>query len=1105
MLKEIQILEDLFDVKLSKEPRPDLSTQYKAVPLRNSEYILHVDKSLDYKAIFKLKSNLELLLVRFEQLEGIADEHTLLGAELKTMREAANPDFESETGITGEFEFIKKLNADYAIFQDGRLVVNSGLDSFTLATAKQRLVATDTFEVFVKQGELIGCKAENFCLIILSAVQLSNAIKDVLQAKLWWLIRAQRHATSELDVIFNTFPDTYIRLDANNKILDYKAPPHMTPLDGALGRYFQDILPDSVNRQMVAQAIQQVRQTNEIASIEYPHTTQKQKFFFEARLAPLHKTQIVIIIRDITERKEAERELREYREHLEELVDERTLSLNEEIEQHKQTAKALQINEERLRTLINSTPDIICFKDGQGRWLEANDADLELFALTDVDYYNKTDSELAAFTAPMYEEAFLGCEVSDEETWESKSLARGVEVIPTMDGTEKVYDVIKVPLFEPDGSRKGLVVLGRDITERDQIQKELEKYRDHLEELVQKRTESLAKEVEQHQLAKNALQKSEKRFRRLFEAAPDGIAVLDNEGIIIEANPAFLRLHNRPFDELVGRRINAFVPPHFRQVFQQITLPKLQQLEPQELEVQVTQAGGNLVDVWRKGSPIANTEDNFNGILIYDRDITVLKQAEAELQRAKKEAETANQAKSAFLSNMSHELRTPLNGILGYTQIFKRDSTLTTKQLQGIDIIHSSGEHLLVMINDILDLSKIEADRMELVPSEFNLPNFVQSLVYMIQARAEQKGLLFDYQPDLDLPVAVLADETRLRQILLNLLSNAIKFTEQGRVTLRVRRSESDPSSPIRFEIEDSGVGITVEQQAHIFEPFRQVGDEQVMHKGTGLGLAISQRLVQMMGGDLCVESDGSGSRFWFELPLLLITRSSHGEAVKTSQEIGYTRTTGSALPATTAPFKILVVDDFEPNRTVLNILLTSLGFTVGEADSGLDGITQIASFKPDFIFMDLVMPDMDGLETTRQIRRMPNGRFLPIIALSANLNVGVQKECLIAGCDGYLPKPFEAGAILEALQQHLPLQWLYVDEDAQSESQELVFPPKEDMDVMLKFSMYGDIGGVRRCLVALGEKGDQYAPFIAELNQLVAEYKMHEIQQYLQGCLDLE
>ena len=809
--------------------------------------------------------------------------------------------------------------------------------------------------------------------------------------------------------------------------------------------------------------------------------------------------------RNIIKRKEAERRLREYREHLEELVDKRTHSLNEEIEQHKQTTEALQINEERLRTLINSTPDIICFKDGQGRWLEANDAILELFALTDVDYYNKTDSELAAFTAPLYKEAFLDCEVSDEKTWQKKSIARGIEIIPTLDGTEKVYDVIKVPLFEADETRKGLVVLGRDITEREQIREELEKHRQHLEALVIARTADLAHEVEQHRQAKNALQESEMRFRMLFEAAPDGITVLDKEGFIIESNPASLHLHNRPLDEMMGRRINEFIDPSLEEMLEQHTLPNLRQLNHQEKELQIIRSNGNRVDVWRKKTPLTDAEGNFNGILTYDRDITVLKQAEAELLQAKKEAETANQAKSAFLSNMSHELRTPLNGILGYTQIFKRDTTLTTQQQRGIDVIHRSGEYLLVMINDILDLSKIEANRMELVPIEFHLPTFVQSLVHMIRPRVEQKELLFNYQPDPDLPASILADKTRLRQILLNLLSNAIKFTEQGSVTLRVQRNGNKPSSLIRFEVEDSGVGIPLEQQASIFEPFCQIGDEQVMHQGTGLGLAISQRLVRMMGGDLHVESDGTGSRFWFEIALPSIISASDGKLQKENQKIGYTRTTETSLPPATSPFKILVVDDFEPNRTVLNILLTSLGFIVGEAGSALDGIRQLSSFKPDFIFMDLIMPDINGLEATRQIRRHPNGGQLPIIALSANLNAGVQQECLVAGCDGYLPKPFEADAVLEKLQQHLPLQWLYVDEDAQSEDQALILPPKKDMTEMLELSKYGDIGGIKKHVEKLKQEDTRYAPFVKQIGQLVAGYKMREIQKYLQGCLDLE
>ncbi len=603
--------------------------------------------------------------------------------------------------------------------------------------------------------------------------------------------------------------------------------------------------------------------------------------------------------------------------------------------------------------------------------------------------------------------------------------------------------------------------------------------------------------------AEKAVRQSENQLRGAFDGAAHGIAVLSPAGRFLRINQAFCDIVGYTHDEMLSLDFQTITHPDDLDAdtasVQQLLAG---QISTYQMEKRYFHKSGYTVWVLLSVALVRDGDGEPLNFISQIIDITESKQAAELLRQAKENAETANRAKSAFLSNMSHELRTPLNGILGYTQIFKRDVSLTTQQQHGVDIIHRSGEHLLEMINDILDLSKIEADHMELTPTEFHLPNFIQTIVYMMQTRAEQKRVTFIYDPNPNLPLSVLADETRLRQILLNLLSNAIKFTEQGSVTLRVQR-DGDPYTPIRFEVEDNGIGIPLERQDDIFKPFHQVGDEQVMHQGTGLGLAISQRLVSMMGGSLHVKSDGvNGSLFWFELPLLSILEPEKDELLVTRQEIGYTRTK-EAL--STSPFRVLVVDDFEQNRTVLNIFLTSLGFTVDEADGGQGAIAKTTLFKPDFIFMDLVMPNMNGLEATRRIRQQLDSQYPPIVALSANLNAGVQQECMGAGCDGYLPKPFEADAVLEKLQQHLPLQWLYKDEDTQPERKELILPPIEELAEMLKLSKYGDISGIKERLVALGKDDGRYNPFIARLNQWVTTYNMRGIQEYLQECVDLE
>ncbi len=497
-----------------------------------------------------------------------------------------------------------------------------------------------------------------------------------------------------------------------------------------------------------------------------------------------------------------------------------------------------------------------------------------------------------------------------------------------------------------------------------------------------------------------------------------------------------------------------------------------------------------------------------------------------ELRQAKEAAEAANRAKSTFLSSMSHELRTPLNGILGYTQIFKRDTALTAKQQAGIDIIHRSGEHLLMMINDILDISKIEADRMELLPVEFHFPQFLQVIVAMMRLQAQQKGLSFTYQPAPNLPQAILADETRLRQILLNLLGNAVKFTEQGSVTFCVRSKEDEvgnkgktsdtsfllptPYSLLHFTVEDTGIGIAPQRQAEIFEPFRQVDDRRVQSKGTGLGLSISQKLVQMMGGELYVASTDVGSRFWFELSLPPAVWSGEVEKLETRQVIGYTRTPGET------PCKILLVDDFAENQSVLKAFLVSLGFVVGEANDGLEAIVQATQFKPDLILMDLVMPRMDGLEATRQIRQHLEQQQTPIIALSAGIGPEARQKSIDTGCDDFLSKPFETEAILEKLEHYLPLQWLYADKqhpeaegespqktkNREPETQNLSLPPQAKLEILLNLAMAGDVMGIEEQLITLEKQNPQYTPFAARLNRLAINFKMNDIEQCIRDYL---
>ncbi|MFQ4146742.1 protein kinase domain-containing protein [Chlorogloeopsis sp. ULAP02] len=512
-----------------------------------------------------------------------------------------------------------------------------------------------------------------------------------------------------------------------------------------------------------------------------------------------------------------------------------------------------------------------------------------------------------------------------------------------------------------------------------------------------------------------------------------------------------------------------------------------------------------------------------------------LQQEIRERQRAEEAAAAANHAKSEFLANMSHELRTPLNGILGYAQIFQKDKNLTERQKKGINIIYQCGEHLLTLINDILDISKIEARKMELYPKEFDFSEFLESIIEICRIRAEQKGVSLIYKALSPLPRIIRADEKRLRQVLINLLSNAVKFTEKGSITFKVdviaqqsndstqrindqaqslsanfRRSElckkgQRTNHRVRFQVEDTGIGIAPEQLEEIFLPFQQVGEDIRKTEGTGLGLAISRQLVQMMGGELKVKSTlGKGSVFWLDLNLPEFFQNTDKKNINEHKIISFV---GSKR-------KVLVVDDKWANRSILVNILQPLGFDVIEAIDGLDSIKKALEFKPDVIFMDLVMAGMDGFEATRRLRKLPELKQVLVIAVSASVFDFDQTQSREVGCDDFLAKPIRIGDLLEKLRVHLGLEWLYEERDQvrriKNENQSLLYPsnlqpetpivapPAEELQILLDLAMRGDLRGITQQAEKLGELNEQLIPFATHLHQLAKGFKGKQILEFL-------
>lgn len=542
---------------------------------------------------------------------------------------------------------------------------------------------------------------------------------------------------------------------------------------------------------------------------------------------------------------------------------------------------------------------------------------------------------------------------------------------------------------------------------------------------------SVIEDITQRKSMEQALQLAEFSYRSIFENALDGIFQTAPDGRYLAVNPALARMYGYESpNEILTSQFNAhdlYVLPSRRDEFTNILSTHSMVTN---FESEIRRRDGTTLWITETARAV---RDEQGKLLYYEgtvQNISDRKRTELALQAAKEAADAANKAKSEFLANMSHELRTPLNAVIGFTQIMLRDAHTSAEQRANLEIIHRAGEHLLDLINDVLEMSKIEAGKTILLSESFDLWALLESLQSMLQLRAETKGLEFNVEMAPYVPRYINTDQRKLRQVLLNLLSNAIKFTDKGKVELRVwtggtcqvpseRSPQTAPTCTLFFQVTDTGTGIAESELSHLFEAFVQTESGRQSNQGTGLGLPISRKFVQLMGGDITVQSrPQEGSQFQIYIQVHPVSAAAVQPSALPRRVIG--------LVPNSPQYRILVVDDKWENRQLLTKLLTPIGLLVKEAEHGQEAIAIWEDWEPHLIWMDMRMPVMDGYEATKQIRASLKGQATVILALTASALEEERIIVLSAGCNDFVRKPFREAELFSKMAEYLGLQYVY-------------------------------------------------------------------------------